>query len=63
MTMLAEITACVIGVDPDQARIQVAAIDSVTNGELGSESFPNTPDGHDAAMAWADTYADAGARA
>ncbi len=63
MTMLAEITTCVIGVDPDKARIQVAAIDSATNGELGTESFPNTPDGHDAAMAWADAYADAGSRA
>ena len=63
MTMLAEMTACVIGVDPDKARIQVAAIDSVTNGERATESFPNTPDGHDAAMAWADGFCDAGERA
>jgi transposase len=63
MTMLAEITTCVIGVDPDKARIQVAAIDSVTRGELATESFANTPDGHDAALAWADGYSDAQSRA
>ena len=63
MTMLAEITTCVIGVDPDKARIHVAAIDSTTKGELGKESFVNNPDGHEAAMAWADAFAEGGDRA
>lgn len=54
--MLAELVSVVIGVDPDLERIHVAAIDATTAGELGSESFPNSPDGHADAMVWADSY-------
>lgn len=57
MVMLAELTTVVIGVDPDKPRIHLAAVDSRTKGELGHECFPNNPDGHDEAMAWADSFA------
>lgn len=61
-TILAEMTSCVFGVDPDRDRVQVAVIDSVTRGVLGSESFPNNPQGHDQSMEWADGFAAADER-